>query len=268
MKGLSKVLWLVLPIIVILSFIIIDYGGSEHKNTYEQKGFFIKPSKTIFTPIHIVNIVNRNNDFIDRTCIDNGFKLDDSPIDPVYKNTRNRPTKYGYYQKKYLEQERVTLWEERPNRLEYLINDKERYDDFIEQLYKLNPSTLTEEEYDTLYKNSPHLLIDNCVFVPLGNKPNTIGYIIAAIRQDNICTASQAEQEVVPEEDLYIVTADTAYMYRHAISATQYSDTIIRKGEIVKFLNRNSEFYYCEYTNKNGKVMEGYVYEKYLTRVE
>jgi len=195
--------FLLVPVLVIILLLIItkyypthvisDESLKETSATQNQSGQdqTQELATAIFSPNDIIAMINRDEDYIAGVCSKHGFEYSVSN-ESVFTYSYNKPYQLSEF---------VTTWRDSPNKLNYCIGDDKRYSNFIAELLKLNPTLLHKDQYDKDFPDSSHLLLGNCVFIPMGYKKNFKGYCIMAIRKDKVSSVKDMTRKSAEKEE-------------------------------------------------------------------
>ena len=270
-KGKKNYLWLILPFIVIIILVIIRLNHPKKASSDSDKvedvqnqrdlppptasSVYYNSKTAIFSPDAIIDMVDKNEDYIAGICSKNDFKYSAESENSVYKY------KYSIYDGNWVLHEQITTWRDHPNRLNYCIHDESKYLNFISEINKLNPVLLKKNQYDKDYPDSSHLLVKECAFIPIGYKKDFEGYCIIVIRKDKLNSSGKTNSDVTGNDsdpNTFIVKSDVADIYE---SPSIYHKTTmsINRGKKVAYIETDGQFIKCKYTNDEGVPIEGYI---------
>lgn len=205
--------WLIFPFIAIIILVIIRFvinkpstssEGSEQVSSREQASSAANrhadtqpnySTITVFSPDAIIDMVDRNEDYIAGVCKKNEFSYSAVSENSIYKYRNYYPGNVDIIR------ELITTWRDFPNRMNYSIHYENAYNYFISEINKLNPVPLKKDQYDKDYPDSSHLLIKDCVFIPIGFKKDYDGYCIVAIRKDKVNSVGNLAKKSDHEAD-------------------------------------------------------------------
>ena len=259
--------WLILPFLVIIILVIAKVVIDNKKNDDIAKQTPVEsvqptristseslPTVSKFLPSDIIDMVEKNEDYIGGVCKKYDFKYSAESDNAIYAY------KYSTYNNGWILQEQITTWRDYPNRLNYCIHDESLYLNFISEINKLNPSSLKKNQFDRDYPDSSHLLVKDCAFIPIGFKKAFDGYCIIAIRKDKINPGVKANSDTTGSNDpnTFVVKTAKAYIYT---GASRYDGTsmFLPQGHKVTYLSTDGEFIRCKYVNDEGIPIVGYI---------
>ena len=255
--------WLVLPFAALIVLTAIKFTTdffAEKKKKAEEQAIIpaqslkspsdsYEPPRSVYRPSDVMNMVEKNEDYIAGVL---------KKSTNYYYNSGDSVFTYKRFINGNLE-EIVTTFRDYPNRLIYTIVNELAYHNFVEQIQSLSPTQLPQKEYDRDYLDSVHLLVNDCVFIPIGFKKALDGYCVVAIRKDKLRNRHNNNDA----RELYI-SSDVAYFYTEPNQYRRGVSYVI-KGQKVRCYQTSGEFTLCEYTNDGGITTKNWILNSELT---
>jgi len=255
--------WVILPVLIIALFSFIIYRIIQARNVISLPKTdrpVISDSCSTFSPEQLVDMVDKNEDYIAGVCKKNSFNY--------YVDPDNKIFSYVYRIREsgeWVVLEAITTWENFPNRLNYCLVDESKYNNFISKIINRSPIYLPKKQHDKYSLDSAHLLVNDCVFIPAGYKKNFGGYCIIAIRNDKIILVNDSNDSTKEDEHYLYINKDGACVYNTPHSYDK-GVTFLNAGIKVKFHETDGEFIFCDYTNESGITLSKWLLISDLTK--
>ena len=265
--------WLVLPFAALIVLTAIKFTTdffAEKKKKAEEQAIIpaqslkspsdsYEPPRSVYRPSDVMIMVEKNEDYIAgvlKKSMNHYYSSGDSVF--TYKRFINGNL-----------EEIITTFRDYPNRLIYTIVNELAYHNFVEQIQSLSPTQLPQKEYDRYYSDSVHLLVNDCVFIPIGFKKALDGYCVAVIQKNHIISNNKIANRSADTGTGEIFT--TIYRKTDVYNSPNNNDksgVVLEYETHVTYIETVGKYAKCMCRSKNGVPIEGYILVKELMSLE